>query len=133
MIRLDDFNEIGTGNRGRSDKTYIWVSGKNCTLNFSRDLARDVPKFFGTRVIIRANDDFTKFILLRGDGRLIKDVRTVTINALANDIRSKFGDNIHYLYFNGKWEETDSGVKVYLLELCGKKYVEDATIRSVKA
>lgn len=133
MIRLDDFNEIGAGNRGRSDKTYIWVSGKNCTLNFSRDLARDVSKFFGTRVIIRANDDFTKFILLRGDGRLIKDTRTVTINALANDIRSKFGDNIHYLYFNGKWEETDSGVKVYLLELCAKKYVEDATIRSVKA
>lgn len=133
MIKLDDFNEVGASNRGRTNKTYIWISGKNCTLNFSRDLQKEATRFFGTRVIVRTNDDLTKFILLRGDGRLVKDTRTVSIPAIANDIREKFGDNIHYLYFNGKWEETDTGIKVYLLELCGKKYVEDATIRTVKA
>lgn len=133
MVNLNDFNDINTGTRGRNVKTYIWVSGKNCTLNFGTTIRKDISKFFGPRVIVRANDDFTKFVLLRGDGYLIKNGSSVTVSAISDKLREKFGDNIHYLYFDGKWEDTDTGIKVYLLELCGKKYVEDATIRSVKA
>lgn len=136
MINLNNFNEIGAGNRGRLIKhTYIWISGKNCTLNFSHELSKDVAAFFGSRVCVLANDDLTQLVLHRGDGRLIKDNARVSLNLLADDIRAKFGDNIHYLYFNGRWEEAKIGsttTKVYLLELCAKKYVNDATIRTVK-
>lgn len=132
MIKLDDFNEISAGTRGGSKKTYIWISGTNCTLNFSRELSRDAEKYFGGSVCVRANNDFTKFIILRGNDRRVKDNKTVIMNAIRDDLRAKFGDNIHYLYFNGRWEETDNGIKVYLLELCGKDYAADATIRSVK-
>lgn len=133
MIKFDDFHTIADNRRGaRCPRSYIWISGKQCTLTFDDELRSHVKKYFGDTVNVKANSDFSQFIIFRGADKRIKDGKSINMQSARPILQSKYGDNVHYLYYDGRWEETDTGIKVYLLEISEKQYHDDCTIRTVK-
>ena len=135
MIDLTNFSDlVPKSGRYSVDTTYIRITESQCKLTLGKDAHATVTKFLGPTVNAKVSPDLSVLVLTRGQDRRVNSAdRSISLISLKERLREKYGASIGCIYFDCRWDEDESGRKVYVLKDNGRKeYNAEPTVRKLK-
>ena len=135
MINLSSFNDlVPKSGRYAKDVTYIKVTDSMCQMVLGKGDYEQVVKYLGNTVNAKVSRDLGIIVLMKGaDRRINSTSRSVSLVSLKEQLKEKYGDAINCIYLDCRWDEDETGRKVYVAQVNGRKeYQADATIHKLR-